>query len=92
MGGGGGQANYERSGSLKAITTHLKPGYYWKNGMPYTGNAVLKENFFLLQLPDNSTWLTITQLVEDPEYLIGSCGAALHDHLYPTQRFCFRVQ
>ena len=69
MGGGGGQANYERSGSLKAITTHLKPGYYWKNGMPYTGNAVLKENFFLLSLPDNSTWLTVTQQVDDPEYL-----------------------
>jgi hypothetical protein len=69
MGGGGGQANYERSGSLKAITTRMKPGYYWKNGMPYTGNAVLKENFFLLQLPDNSTWLTITQQVDDPEYL-----------------------
>ena len=69
MGGGGGQSNYERSGSLKAVTNHLKPGYYWKNGMPYTGNAVLNENFFLLQLPDNSTWLTVTQLVEDPEYL-----------------------
>jgi len=69
MGGGGGQAGFERGGSLKAITTHLKPGYYWKNGMPYTGNAVLSENFFLLQLPDTSTWLTVTQLVEDPEYL-----------------------
>lgn len=32
MGGGRG---YDRSGSLKVITTHLKPGYYWKNGMPY---------------------------------------------------------
>ena len=69
MGGGGGQANFERSGNLKAVTTHLKPGYYWKNGMPYTANAVLSENFFLLQLPDNSTWLTVTQLVKDPEYL-----------------------
>ena len=69
MGGGGGQANFERSGSLRAMTTHLKPGYYWKNGMPYTGNAVLKENFFLMQLPDNSSWLTVTQLVEDSEYL-----------------------
>jgi hypothetical protein len=69
MGGGGGQADFERSGSLKAITTHMKPGYYWKNGMPYTGNAVLNENFFLMQLPDNSIWLTVTQLIEDPEYL-----------------------
>lgn len=68
-GGGGGQANYERSGSLKSITTRLKPGYYWKNGMPYSANAVLKENFFLLQLPDNTTWLTVTQQVDDAEYL-----------------------
>ena len=49
MGGGGGQANFEKGGALKVVTTHLKPGYYWKNGMPYTANAVLKENFFLLR-------------------------------------------
>ena len=65
MGGRG----FERGGSLKVVTTGLKPGYYWKNGMPYSGNAVLKENFFLLQLPDNTTWLTVTQQVDDAEYL-----------------------
>jgi hypothetical protein len=69
MGGGGGQANFEKGGALKAVTTHLKPGYYWKNGIPYTANAVLKENFFLLNLPDGSTWMTLTQMVNDPEYL-----------------------
>ena len=69
MGGGGGQANFEKGGALKVVTTQLKPGYYWKNGMPYTANAVLKENFFLLNLPDGSTWMTLTQMVEDPEYL-----------------------
>ena len=37
--------------------------------MPYTANAVLKENFFLLNLPDGSTWMTVTQMVDDPEYL-----------------------
>ena len=37
--------------------------------MPYSGNAVLKENFFLLLLPDNTTWLTVTQQVDDAEYL-----------------------
>ena len=31
MGGRG----FERGGSLKVVTTHLKPGYYWKNGTPY---------------------------------------------------------
>jgi hypothetical protein len=69
MGGGGGQANFEKGGVLKVATTQLKPGYYWKNGMPYTTNAVLKENFFLLNLPDGSAWMTLTQMVDDPEYL-----------------------
>ena len=69
MGGGGGQANFQRGGALKVVTTHLTPGYYWKNGMPYTANAALKENFFLLEVPDGGTWMTLTQLVEDPDYL-----------------------
>ena len=65
MGGRG----FERGGSLKVVTTHLKPGYYWKNGMPYTGNALLTEYFRTMKLPDGSTWIRLTQLVEDPEYL-----------------------
>jgi hypothetical protein len=69
MGGTGGQANFEKGGVLRAVTTQLKAGYYWKNGMPYTANAVLKENFFLLNLPDGSTWMTVTQMMDDPEYL-----------------------
>ena len=69
MGGSGGQANFERGGALKVVTTHLTPGYYWKNGIPYTANAVLKENMFLLDLPDGDTWMTVTQMVDDPEYL-----------------------
>ena len=69
MGGGGGEANFQKGGALRVITDRMTPGYYWKNGMPYTGNAVLRENFFLLDIPNNGTWMTMTQLVEDPEYL-----------------------
>ena len=71
MGGGGGQANFQKGGVLKVVTTHLTPGYYWKNGMPYSGNAVLKENFFLLDVPDGDRWLTVTQQVDDTDYLTG---------------------
>lgn len=71
MGGGGGQANFQKGGALKVVTTHLTPGYYWKNGMPYSGNAVLKESFFLLDLPDGDRWLTVTQQVDDADYLTG---------------------
>ena len=64
-----GSANVERGGSLKVVTTRLTPGYYWKNGMPYTANAVVTEYFRTMELPDNSRWLRFTQIVEDPEYL-----------------------
>lgn len=65
----GGRGSYEKAGSLKVVTTHLKPGYYWRNGTPYTGNAVLIEHFRTLDLPDGGTWITLVQIVEDPEYL-----------------------
>jgi hypothetical protein len=65
----GGQPNFERSGNLKVVTSRLKAGYYWKNGMPYTGNATLTEHFRTLDLPDGSTWIVLTEMVEDPEYL-----------------------
>ena len=64
-----GSSNVERGGSLKVVTTRLTPGYYWKNGMPYTANAVVTEYFRNMELPDGSRWLRFTQIVEDPEYL-----------------------
>jgi hypothetical protein len=69
MGGRGGRGIVERGGSLKVVTTHLKTGYYWKNGMPYSGNAMLTEYYRIMNLPDSSTWIRLTQLVEDSEYL-----------------------
>jgi hypothetical protein len=65
----GGRGTFQRGGSLKVVTTNLKPGYYWKNGMPYTGNATLTEYFRVMQLPDQSQWIRFTQIVDDPEYL-----------------------
>ena len=32
-------------GDLKVVTTHMKPGYLQKNGVPYSENAVLTEYF-----------------------------------------------
>jgi hypothetical protein len=65
----GGSGDFVRGGSLKVVTTHLKPGYYWKNGMPYTGNAALTEYFRVMELPDRSQWIRFTQIVDDPDYL-----------------------
>jgi len=65
----GGRGGVERGGSLRVVTSKLKPGYYWKNGMPYSGNAVITEYFRTMELPDSSKWILFTQIVEDPEYL-----------------------
>jgi hypothetical protein len=65
----GGSGNFERGGSLKVVTSRLKPGYYWKNGMPYSGNAALTEYFRVMELPDRSQWIRFTQIVDDPDYL-----------------------
>ena len=65
----GGAGNIERGGNLKVLTSRLMPGYYWKNGMPYTANATLTEYFRTMELPDHSQWIRYTQIANDPEYL-----------------------
>jgi hypothetical protein len=57
-----------RRGSLKTVTTRLRPGYFRKNGIPYSANAVLTEYF--TTLTDNSVdYLVVTNFLEDPQYL-----------------------
>jgi hypothetical protein len=58
-----------RSGSLRVVTTNLRPGYLRKNGVPYSANAVLTEYWDLFKRPNGEEWLTITTQVEDPLYL-----------------------
>jgi len=60
------QADY-----LKVVTTHLRPGYLQKNGVPYSANIMLEENFETFTEPySNSAWLTVTAVITDPQYLI----------------------
>ncbi|MBN1239768.1 MAG: hypothetical protein JXB36_14790 [Gammaproteobacteria bacterium] len=66
---GGGRGQAVVNGSLKVVTTGMKPGYLRKNGVPYSGEAVITEYFDLLEHPDGSEWLVVKTIVEDPEYL-----------------------
>jgi hypothetical protein len=70
-GGGGapGAAARQKFGSLKVVTTHLKPGYLRKNGAPYSANTTVTEYFTRTNEPDGTSWLIITNEVEDPTYL-----------------------
>jgi hypothetical protein len=57
-------------GSLKVITTKLKPGYLRKNGVPYSANTTLTEYFDLAKEPNGDSYLVVTTTVEDPDYLL----------------------
>ena len=50
-------------------TTHMRPGYLRKNGVPYSGNATLEEYFNSFTYR-GETWLFITSVITDPQYLI----------------------
>ena len=56
-------------GSLQVLTTNLTAGYLRPNGVPYSENATVKEYFNTFTSPDAGTWLVVTTVVVDPEYL-----------------------
>jgi hypothetical protein len=57
------------SGSLKVVTTRLKPGYLRKNGVPYSAKTTLTEYFDRVTQPNGDTHLIVTTTIDDPEYL-----------------------
>ena len=57
------------SGALKVVTTHLRPGYLRKNGVPYSENAELTEYYNVTRETNGDQWLFVTTIVEDPKYL-----------------------
>jgi hypothetical protein len=69
-GGGGGRGGAPRTGSLKVVTSRMKPGYLRKNGVPYSANATVTEYYDVVKHPTNSQiYLVLTQTVDDPTYL-----------------------
>jgi hypothetical protein len=79
--GGGmfGVAQAKPSGALKVVTTRLRPGYLRKNGVPYSANAILTEYFNALPPEENGdTWLVITTVVADPQFLNGRFITSSH--------------
>jgi hypothetical protein len=56
-------------GSLKVVTGGLLSGYLRKNGVPYGANARLTEYYNRTNEPNGDSWLIVTTIVEDPEYL-----------------------
>jgi hypothetical protein len=59
-----------RTGELKVVTTRMRPGYYYKHGIPYSENATLTEYYARLS-DEGDEYLAVTTMVDDPRYLAG---------------------
>jgi hypothetical protein len=58
-----------RNGSLRVVTTSMKPGYLRKNGVPYSEKAVQTEYFNRIVGSQGEVYLTVTSMLDDPVYL-----------------------
>jgi hypothetical protein len=66
------------AGDLRVITTEMKPGYLRKNGVPYSEKTTLEEYFDTLTEPDNNSWLLVTSIMTDPQYLTVPYAYTVH--------------
>jgi hypothetical protein len=71
------------AGTLKVVTTNLKPGYLRKNGIPYGENVTVTEYFNRTPTTYGSTYLIVTTIVEDPDYLFGPFVTSSHFRKLP---------
>jgi len=49
----------------------MRPGYYRRNGVPYGASARMTEWFTTVTEPDGNTYLLVTKILEDPQYMNG---------------------
>jgi hypothetical protein len=78
LAGGGRARGAGRGGNLTVVTTRMRPGYLQKNGVPYGQNAVLTEYFTRTFEPNGDSWLILTAIVEDRQYLTGPFVRSTH--------------
>ena len=72
---GRGPAN---TGSLKIVTTHLRPGFLRSNGVPYSADTTLTEYFDRVDFPDGNSYLVVTTTVDDAANLTTPYLTAVH--------------
>jgi hypothetical protein len=65
-------------GYLKVVTTRMRAGYLRKNGVPYSENAVLEEYFDSFHELNGDTWLVVTTIVKDPQYMFRPFVTSTH--------------
>jgi len=59
----------QRWGSLNVVTRNMLPGWLRRNGVPYSQDAVITENFTRFTHPEAGDWFVVTTTVDDPQNL-----------------------
>ena len=67
-----------RGGSLKVVTTKMKPGYHRKNGVPYGSDAVMTEYFDRFDVPNGDSLLVVSTEVVDLQFLVTPFWTSTH--------------
>ena len=76
--GGGAAPAVPLSGSMKVVTTQMRPGYARRNGVPYSAGAVLTEYFDRSDETNGDVWLIVTSTLDDPTYLAQPLMTSTH--------------
>jgi hypothetical protein len=66
------------TGSLKIVTTRLKPGFLRSNGVPYSVNTMLTEYFDRVEFDAGNSYLVVSTTVEDPVNLTAPYLTSVH--------------
>jgi hypothetical protein len=77
-GGGRRGGGTPRGGSLRVVTTNLRPGYLRKNGVPYSANARVTEYINRTSEANGDAWLVVTTVIEDPQNLTSRFVTSSH--------------
>ncbi len=78
MAGGGRGVSETPHGSMKSVTSGLRPGYLRKNGVPYSAGTVFTEYWDVHREENGDQYLVVTNSVEDPVYLQQPWLTAIH--------------
>jgi hypothetical protein len=78
LAGGGRRGASPTGGSLRVVTTGMRPGYLRRNGVPYSANATSTEYYNRTIEPNGDSWLIVTTVVEDPLYLAARFVTSSH--------------
>jgi len=75
---GRGRGGPPPGGSLKVVTTKMKPGYLRKNGVPYSATTVMTEYFDRFDIPGGDSLLVVSTEIVDSEYLATPYWTSTH--------------